>query len=87
MFLQKTFKREIALALICALIFLAVFAMFGADAAVIAARASIVNALALPILAFAAAAFGMDWVAKQTNWGGPPTPLESQAEWRQDYAG
>ena len=70
--MRKTLKREAAILLIVALICLAVYAMIGDDPALVTARAGIVTALAIPILGFAAAAFGMDWVAKQTNIGGPP---------------
>ena len=68
----KTYKREIAASMLIALIAMAVFAMTGEHEGIIMARAGIVSALALPIMGFAAAAFGMDWVGKQTTWGGEP---------------
>lgn len=70
--MEKTFKREMALVLIIVLVSLSIFAMLSNDPAIIAARGAIVSTIAFPFLAFAAAAFGMDWVSKQTNWGGEP---------------
>ena len=70
--MRKTLKRETAILLILALVCMSIFALVGDDPALVSARAGIVTALAIPILGFAAAAFGMDWVAKQTNIGGPP---------------
>lgn len=77
--MSKTFKREIAIILIIVLVALAIFAMLSNDPAIIAARGAIVATVAFPFLAFAAAAFGMDWVSKQTNWGGDPFEYSSHS--------
>lgn len=68
---RPTYKRHAAVGLALFLMGLAVYAMQGTDPALVNARAAIVNALAIPVFAFLAAAFGMDWIGKQTNWGGP----------------
>ncbi|MCC2096220.1 MAG: hypothetical protein KDJ29_04980, partial [Hyphomicrobiales bacterium] len=65
--MRKTFKREAALASLVALFALAAYAMATNDPALVTARAAIVAALALPVFAFVAAAFGLDWAAKQTG--------------------
>lgn len=75
--LRKTFKREMGVGSIVAVLVAAFYAMAGETAEIIAARAPIVAALALPAFAFAAGAFGMDWVAKQTDWGGSPYGSEN----------
>lgn len=67
--IRKTFKRETALLLLTCLMGFAVFAMMPADPSLVTARATIVTALAFPILSFAAVAFGMDWAGKQTSFG------------------
>lgn len=69
---DKTFKREVAYVLIGLLIALSVFAMMADNPDLVSARADVVEMLAYPILFFAATAFGMDWMTKQTKWGGPP---------------
>lgn len=69
---DKTFKREVSYVLIGLLIALSLFAMLAEDPDLVSARADVVEMLAYPILLFAATAFGMDWVTKQTAWGGPP---------------
>lgn len=70
--IRKTFKREIAVVLLVCLIALAAYAMVPLEPAIISARSGVVSALAFPIISFAAVAFGMDWAAKQTSFGGPP---------------
>lgn len=74
--MRKTLKREVGVALLIALACLAVFAMVPSDPSLVTARAAVVAALAIPFTGFAAAAYGMDWMAKQTDWGGPPGFLE-----------
>lgn len=69
--MRKTLKRETSIVLVGVLMALSAYAMMSDDPALVSARASIVGVLAIPILGFAAAAFGMDWMAKQTDWGGP----------------
>lgn len=69
--LPKTFKRETAMFLLVAFLGVVIYAMASDDPAIIMARAQIVATLALPVLAFVATAFGMDWLSKQTEWGGP----------------
>lgn len=81
--MRKTLKREAALFLIAALVAFAGFAIWPGDPELIRARAAVVSALAIPILTFAAAAFGMDWVAKQTDWGGDRVP-GAPADWPAD---
>lgn len=74
--MKKTLKREVGVALLVALSGLAIYAMLPDDPALVAARAAVVAALAIPFTGFAAAAYGMDWVTKQTDFGGPPGLLE-----------
>lgn len=81
--MRKTYKREVAVGLLTFLVGAAVYALIPEDTALIEARAALVGTLAGPILAFAAAAFGMEWVSKQTEWGGsaavPPPPYDEES--------
>jgi uncharacterized YccA/Bax inhibitor family protein len=66
----KTYKREVALALIGFLIAMGLLTA-GAAMFVGAAQAEVLSGLtiglSIPILGFAAMAFGMDWHAKQNK--------------------
>ncbi len=66
---RKTYKREFALALTLWFLGLASFAFFTADTD---AKLKILDMLALPVFGTAVTAFGLTWVTKQTNFGGPP---------------
>lgn len=81
----KTYKREVASLLVAVLIGLAIFAMMGTTPEMVNARAAVLSMVALPFLTFAAAAFGMDWVAKQTEWAGPSTRKLTVSEAPNDY--
>ncbi|MEM1371119.1 MAG: hypothetical protein AAGG72_02705 [Pseudomonadota bacterium] len=70
----KTFKRELAFLMCVGLFALAGFAMWPTDPALVDARAAVVSGLAFPVLAYAAAAFGMDWAGKQS-------PFQARAQY------
>lgn len=65
--MMKTFKRETAWAALLYQASIAVYAMAGPTAEIIAARGVVAGVTALPVFLFAGAAFGMDWAKKQTT--------------------
>lgn len=67
--LRKTLKREMAMAMVLGLFALAAYAMAPSDPDLVRARGTVVGALALPVIIYAALAFGMQWVSTQTGWG------------------
>lgn len=75
--MRKTYKRETAWVLLAFLMALAGYAMWPDDPALVEARAAVIGMLALPILSFAAFAYGAQWISSQTNWGGDPAALET----------
>lgn len=81
--MRKTFKREAGVASIAALTGIAIYAVTSETPALIDARGAIVAALAFPTFSFAAFAFGADWVAKQTDWGGPSSGVAADG-WPND---
>ena len=76
-FIGRTMKRELAVAMVIMLFALAWFAMKGDDAAIITAKGSLITALAWPVISYAALAFGMEWVSKQTDWGQTSTTTKA----------
>ena len=72
--IRKTFKREIAIGLVAILAGLIAYAMSYVESFTDAR--DLIEILITPILAFAAAAYGMDWMGKQSPWSNndlPPT--------------
>ena len=72
---RRTLKREVAIAIMLVVLVMAVWTVAGADAELVRARGALVIGLAVPAFAYLAAAYGMDWISKQTNWGGRPDEL------------
>lgn len=71
---EKTFKREVAVALLVFLLGLVVSGFF-VDAGQREYVTTMVDQLRWPVFTYAGAAFGMDWAKKQTNFGGAPDHL------------
>ena len=74
--MRKTYKREVAATIIGVVLIMALGTLFSETADMLRARAGLVIGLALPAFGFLAAAYGMDWVGKQTQWGGDPRALD-----------
>lgn len=67
---RRTFKREVAVACLVILFGITGYSIFSDDPALVEARLQAVGMLAMPILLFVTAAFGLDAAAKQLNLGG-----------------
>ena len=71
--MTKTYKREVALGLTG--VYLSLFAhtlLFTPDPVLLTAKSTLMGVIALPVFLFLGAAYGMDWVNKQTTWGSTP---------------
>lgn len=69
----KTFKRETAWGCLAGLWLLVLVAMIAAfSGSDISQTVQLIEALAIPVFAFAAAAFGLDWHSKQCGKRGAP---------------